>query len=322
MKNENLLYEIGKIEDEIIAEAHEVVINAKKIIHYKWVRWVSVAAALALVVGIYLFAGQNKFGVENAIANIEYYSSDKLKKITVSFSAAGMGGGNIGHLIVKDYSEIASANPTRNNIGSIKELPVFKNEANLWSELNHDISLIDTLIYFDFPAYEETRDYNLFGTSSNTWNICFQFDNRKDIVDQLLDYTFYRVYYTLYIEEGVESGWSRVMTPPSKPGVLYPIISLAEATEKFRNGNFFSYGEEQLVAKTAEILSVELVYLTDENQTYLQPFYLFNITDSSWDVTSVMDGDHADEFTSVSPIYVPAVVQEYLELTEPKVNFN
>ena len=326
MTTDNLLNEIGLIDDEIINEAADDSVQIKS--RFRWVKWASVAAAVCLTITGALFTLQNVFRSNTPAGSIKYYQSKDLITITCTITSGGMGGGtqNFGHFFVKDFSELATANPTRNNVNTIKELPVFKNEKGLWSDYNYDISKIDSFIYFDKPAYEETRDYDIYGESHNTWNICFRKDTKLSIVDQLLDYTFHRVYYALYdLDENIEgfdAGWSRVMTQPTQPGVIYPIISLNKAKEKLRNGDFFCYGSENDVAKTADILSVELEYLTDEYQVYIQPFYKFTITDSGWDLSNVMECDNKAEYKSVSHIFVPAIVDKYLDITEPNFEFN
>jgi hypothetical protein len=320
MNSENLLNEIGMIDDDIIYEA-EFVNNADVIIAGKRKKWFYTIAAACLILGIILIFKQLPF-MKTHEDGLKYYRIDNPEKINCTFASEGLGGGNsIGQLIVKDYSEIASSNPTRNNTEGIKELPVFKNREGLWSKTYHNINSIDQLIFFDKPAYEKTYDYSYDGTVINSLNVCYQYDSAKSVVDQLLDYSFYRIDYTIN-KNNNDIGWAKVLTPTLEPGLLYPIISLDEAKDKFRKGNFFCYGEERKVAQSAEIISSELIYLTDEYQTYLQPFYRFYITDTSWDVKNVMNCNNYDEFKSVSPVFIPAVEEEYLELTDPDIYFN
>lgn len=364
MKNEKLFDAIGNIEDDIIEEADMVVPIPIMKNHAKrnGIKYVSIAALLCLAIGISFFTMvQDKIEdkgiavVEDAVkgsASIKYGKSDKLSKISFALNSEGGGGGDIGHFVIKDLAEIVSDNPTRNNdeaMQSMTELPVFKNEPNLWSEYYNQknasmtalwseryesFTEVNELLYFDMPAYEDTNEYNFEGIDYETWYVCYKHDSTKGIMDQLLDYSFYRMEYSIANKEAQEdtnegmtedTGWVRVMTPPSQPGILYPIITLEEAKEKLRNGDLLCYGGEDAVAKTAEIRSVEIVYLTDEFQTYLQPYYKFLITDKSWDLTSVMNDfscKNPEDFYSISPVFVPAVRDEYLEVTEPELYFN
>lgn len=322
MNSDNLLNEIGMIDDDIIYEADTFQQNNKISCIVRKMKWLYTAAAVFLILGaVAIFFKQSPDrGIHTD--NIEYYRVANPKKISCTFASEGMGGENdFGHVIVKNYSEVASNNPTRNNIESITELPVFNNIDGLWSETYHDINSIDELIYFDQPGYEKTIEYSYNGSVGNSWNICYRLDSKKSIVNQLLDYSFYRIIYTKDNKNDT-IGWAKVLTPSFEPGIVYPIISLDEAKEKLRKGNFFCFGSEKAVAKTAEILSVELVYRTDEYQTYIQPFYMFYITDSSWNIKEVMQCDNENEFTSVSPIFIPAVEDDYLEVVDPEVHFN
>ena len=94
-------------------------------------------------------------------------------------------------------------------------------------------------------------------------------------------------------------------------------VSLEQAEEKLRKGGFLSHNPyDKDVAATAQILSVEIEYLTQEYQAYLQPFYKFIITDKSWDISDVMTYENWEEYTSVSEVYVPAVQDKYLDIKE------
>ena len=93
--------------------------------------------------------------------------------------------------------------------------------------------------------------------------------------------------------------------------------SLEQAEEKLRKGGFLSHNPyDKDVAATAQILSVEIEYLTQEYQAYLQPFYKFIITDKSWDISDVMTYENWEEYTSVSEVYVPAIQDKYLDIKE------
>lgn len=263
---------------------------------------------------------------KDKMPEIKYEKSiEELEKIQCDFYVeGGGGGGNHGWLIIKSVEDAASKNPTRNNVGGITELPVFKNEKGLWKDFEKTGELGKEDVYFENLCYEETRDYSYDGSTSNRWQLCFQADKTKNITDQLLEYTFYRIYGCIYGSRDEETGWSwrRMMTPPSDTGKMYPILSLEEAEKKLRRGEFFSCSPyDKDVAETAQVLSVELEYMTEEYHAYIQPFYKFLITDESWDLSSVMNGGNFHckdwkDYISVSEVYVPAVQDEYLEIKE------
>jgi len=125
----------------------------------------------------------------------------------------------LSYLIVNDFSETSSENPTLNNVESITELPVFVNE-DLWSDYYRDLDDLADLIYFNSSAIEETYDYNIYGDVSNTWNVCYQYDSEKSLVNQLLDYSFHRIFNTVYFEDSSNISWAKVLTPPSEAGIL------------------------------------------------------------------------------------------------------
>jgi|GEM_PF-3021532 hypothetical protein len=360
MSSDKILDQIGKIDEDIIDEAENFQPKFKTYVFVSRKKWLFAAAIVCLVIGLILYK-QNIFRVfnennskgnivhennnkENNVAhgngkdnntvhenngnknnslhvdNIKYNKVSNPDKIQTTFVSEGAGGGDFGFYFVKDYSEVATKNPTRNNTEGITELPVFKNVEGLWSDPYNDIDSVDKLIYFDHPSYEKTYSYGIFGDPGETYNICFKHDPSKSITDQLLDYSFYQILYVEYRSD--VKGGAMVLTPSFGPGTLYPIISLDEAKKKLRSGDFFCYGGEKEVAKTADILSVELIYRTDKYQTYIQPFYLFYITDASWNMKDVMKCDNANEFKSLSPVFIPAVKDEYLKIVDPKVYFN
>lgn len=266
--------------------------------------------------------------IKDEISEIKYEKNirnqKKLKKIECDFRVEGSGGGgNCGWLIVKSIEDVSSKNPTRNNVDGITKLPVFKNEKGLWKDFEKIGELGKEDVYFDHLCYEATRDYSYDGSLSNTWQLCFQADKSKNITDQLLEYSFYRIYGCVYgsLDDNITWNWSRMMTPPSDTGKMYPILSQKEAEQKLRKGEFFSCSANDAdVAETAQILSVELEYMTEEYHTYIQPFYKFLITDESWDL-SFMNWenfycDNWKDYISVSEIYVPAIQDKYVEIKE------
>ncbi len=255
------------------------------------------------------------------VDNIKYSKVNNPSKLEASFASEGAGGGaeNFGWIVVRDYSEVATKNPTRNNTEGIKELPVFKNVKTIYSYEYIDYGNIDHLIYFDHPVYEKTYYYSFYGDRDGE-KVCYKYDPSKSITDQLLDYSFYRIETSENTD--VKDSLVMVVRPSFEAGTLYPIISLEEAKKKLRSGKFFSYGQEETFAKTADILSVELIYRYDDYQKYIQPFYMFYITDTSWSLKDIMWCRDKFEFKSVSPIFVPAVKDKYLKIVDPKVYLN
>ncbi len=247
-------------------------------------------------------------------------STEELEKFTCNFQTDDGGGIDFGSYIIKSIKDMTSKNPTRNNTEGITELPVFKNEPGLWSDIIRmkDFNKSTNGVYFAHLSYETQKDYPYDGSSPNMWNICFQEDKSEDITTQLLQYTFYRIFYTgnKKLGEG-KKGWYKVMVPPSGTGKIYPLISQEQAEQKLREGEFFTANPyDKYVAETAEILSVELEYLTQEYQYYIQPFYKFIITDKSWDISEVMSCENWEDYMSVSKVYVPAVQEQYLDIVE------
>lgn len=316
------------LQDEFIQEALEE--EQKKRYGEPFWRYVVAAACVCLVVGSFgwfLYHHMDSSHVSQGdvlgkykIPKIQYENDENsyadLEKILCDFRAGDGGGSeNCGWLIIKSLQDVASKNPTRNHVGGIKELPVFQNEEGLWSDYHEWESLAEMEIYFSQPCFEEKRDYAYDGICSNSWNSCFQLDQTKDATEQLLEYTFYRINYAIYEEGDRETGWYRVMTPPAGTGKMYPILSVEQAKQKLRRGEFFSNSPyDKDVAGTAKILSVELEYQTEEYQTYIQPFYKFVITDESWNLSQIMDCENWEDYMSVSEVYVPAVQDKYLKI--------
>lgn len=337
MASDVLLDAIGLLDDDLVEEARGWMDAPAVRLRVRYGAVWGVAAAAAVCVactGTWWIATQQRKGsvgyptvsAPSSLPTVAYERRDSLPPIASAFELGNMGGGigeTFGLYNVKNISDITSANPTRNNVESITELPVFANEPGLWTEQNHDLSMREETVYFDSVFRERTTayGYSIYGDMTAYIDVWFQKDPSKPLTDQLLDYSFYRVMSYTYPEEDGESGWFQVMHPPKATGVLYPILSLKEATAELRAGRFYSYGFEQAVAQTCDILSVELVYLTEEYQTALQPYYLFYITDESWGLGG-MEVDNPEDFFTVSPVYVPAISRDYLTMTEPIINNN
>ena len=339
MKNRyKKLYDIMELlEDGFIEEALEEESKIRRFPLWKCI--VAAACACVLVMGSGLFLSKYKDSKSQNIGNVEVNKkqdevlpgikyeknvADKnsLEKIVCNFMSEGAGGGGHGWLIVKSFEDAASKNPTRNNTGGITQLPVFKNEDGLWSDGRDGQDFKESEIYFGNRLYEEKRDYSYDGASGNKWGVCFRSDKQESLTDQLLEYTFYRLNFRFYGEEG----WGYdIMKPPSGTGKMYPVISLEEAEKKLRNGEFFSHDAYAVdVAGTAQVLSVELEYITEKYQVYLQPFYKFTITDKSWykELYKIMESQGCktpEEYKSVSEVYVPAVRDEYIDIKDSAV---
>lgn len=312
------------LEDEFIEEALEKESKIRRFSLWKCIVAAACACILIMGSGLFLFKSKNQNNCNGEILpEIKYErdiaDKDNLEKIICGLQPEGAGGGNYGWLIVKSFEDVASKNPTRNNTDGITELPVFKNEDGLWDSRKDEKDFKESEIYFKNQLYEETRDYSYDGTSGNRWGVCFRSDKQQSLTDQLLEYTFYRVNFAIYGEEG----WGYdVMKPPSGTGKMYPLISLEEAEKKLRDGEFLSHNPyDKDVAGTAQVVSVELVYMTQEYQFYLQPFYKFIITDKSWnenlyEIMKSQGCKNYKEYTSVSEVYVPAVQDKYLDIRE------
>lgn len=243
------------------------------------------------------------------VPDIMYASADELEVLKKNrYFVDGMGGTEEVHgwYIIQSLEEQLTGNPTLNNVDGITELPVFLNDDGVTSsDAWEDEADIEKGLVFDNPKEEITYSYKDDGVvrGQSYW---YKSDPTKDIVAQLLDYTFYSSWYN----------------PPVNPGVLYPIISYDEAVDELRKGNFLTLGSvEYEVAETAEILTVELCYLITTYQEHLQPYYKFIITDDSWSLDNSMYRVNPEDYFSVSEVYVPAVEGQYL-VEETQEEFN
>lgn len=146
-----------------------------------------------------------------SLASPSYTHVDDLSPVpggTADLGGESSGYGEIGHLIIRNLSDVASKNPTRNNVEGITELPVFPMGALQKDEIVHSLDTLEEAVYFPMAEMEVTRDYTFNGESNCTWNVIFQSDSSKDLVDQLLDYTFYRIDYADYgkTTDGIRCG--------------------------------------------------------------------------------------------------------------------
>lgn len=118
-KNEILLDAIGKIDDELIANAGEVKDRSKT---KMWIRCGALAACLALVVGVCSVAGWFAPGE----------SSPELPMLTISEASVGMG---FEGYMAYDISELINANPWSED-AKITTLPVFRNRLTRDENMN------------------------------------------------------------------------------------------------------------------------------------------------------------------------------------------
>ena len=165
---------------------------------------------------------------------------------------------------------------------------------------------------FDSPALEVTTHYNIYGEQSQNF-FWFRHDPEDSLTDQLLDYCFNRIGDTFWHES--DGGMSAFHLPcwPTEEGVLYPIRTAEEAVADFRAGDYLGM-DAPTDGENAQILHVELVYLNQSYQSYIQPAYRITYTQDYWDETKTMaKAPDPESFSSVSVAYVPAVVDEYLE---------
>lgn len=165
---------------------------------------------------------------------------------------------------------------------------------------------------FDSPALEVTTHYNIYGEQSQNF-FWFRHNPEDSLTDQLLDYCFNRIGDRFWYES--DGGMSAFYLPcwPTEEGVLYPIRTAEEAVADFRSGDYLGM-DAPTDGANAQILHVELVYMNQSYQSYIQPAYRITYTQDYWDETDVMsDAPDPESFSSVSVAYVPAVVDEYLE---------
>ena len=157
-----------------------------------------------------------------------------------------------------------------------------------------------------------TTHYNFYGEQSQNF-FWFRHDPEDSLTDQLLDYCFNRIGDRFWYES--DGGMSAFHLPcwPTEEGVLYPIRTAEEAVADFRAGDYLGM-DAPTDGENAQILHVELVYLNQSYQSYIQPAYRITYTQDYWDETKIMaKAPDPESFSSVSVAYVPAVVDEYLE---------
>ncbi|MCQ4637090.1 hypothetical protein NE619_10165 [Anaerovorax odorimutans] len=296
----------------------------------KWMASAVAAAAclVCLLAGILFFTGKDGAEIVQPGGG---QGENQLPVITFSFAAEGAGGGeDFGFLVIKKGDSLKQGNPTLNNVDEIKQLPVFKQEkGKICAAIEDGVALKDIKKQMEFSQEKKESEtfYSFDGKSGETyWNY---FEGKEaSLAEELLNYEFKRIEgVDRTSEEGNDSSLLNYYRIPGEKVGDYPIITGKEAEEKLRQGKFFAFGGEETVAKTAEILSVEITYMKDEYQTYIQPVYKFVITDKSWEkgLKTVMKENgcrNPGEFTSVSEVYVPALPDQYLKITEPELHMN
>lgn len=206
---------------------------------------------------------------------------------------------------------------------------------HLWSQLSPLYPLAS-------PTLQATTSYDFYGRPSQQF-FWFEGDMEKSLTDQLLDYSFARVGATSWSPNYPEMSTFRLPCWPVSEGTLYPLRTAAQAEADFRAGNYLGADLPTDLA-SATILYTELVYFNQPYQAYIQPMYRITYTQDYWDTTPVMerfqqdykDGVWVDpsveigvdpnldptQFTSVSYAYIPAVTDEYVDMTDAQLYFN
>lgn len=206
---------------------------------------------------------------------------------------------------------------------------------HLWAQLSPLYPLAS-------PTLEATTSYDFYGRPSQQF-FWFEGDMEKSLTDQLLDYSFARVGATSWSPNYPEMSTFRLPCWPVSEGTLYPIRTAAQAEADFRAGKYLG-GDQPTDLATATILSTELVYFNQPYQDYIQPMYRITYTQDYWDTKPTMEhmqqsyknADGVDpsvevgvdlnldlsQFTSLSFAYVPAVTEEYVEMTNAQLQIN
>lgn len=308
-----------------------------------WPRLAACAAALALVctAGFFIWRQGNSAAPGGTLqVGPGYVSSTNLSKLTISAPNESMGayGDDMGHLVVRDTQEQRSKNPTLDNTDGITELPVYKNDPVMERErLNPELSVSGNTLerqlakFYEkmapqgglaHPTLETTVDYDIYG-EAHTWFAWFEDDTSKSLTDRLLDYCFNRLGDEFYADEfGDSFSYCTLPAWPANVGVLYPIRTAEQAEENFRAGEFLG-ADVEAKPETAQILHMELIYFDQSYQAYIQPVYKITYTQDYWDVSRIMSrADDPEAYTSVSFAYVPAVTDDYVEMTAAEFRFN
>ena len=162
------------------------------------------------------------------------------------------------------------------------------------------------------PRYVSYASYNFAGEASRSWGTCFVYDAAGDDAQAILNYNFRRLGFT---PEGAEGDggirWQDSLLTAEKLGD-YPVISLAEATERLKNGRFQSSAPAEYLPQGGigeELIgTAELVYRTGPDEEILLPYYRFYVLLAG----AAEDADAAEGLKSYGACYVPAIAEEYL----------
>lgn len=141
-------------------------------------------------------------------------------------------------------------------------------------------------------------DYDFDGRQ--TYNVEF-FEGSENIIEQIVNYNFNRVEFYCYNNE--ISGL-RIYKPDLSEKVGdYPIITVDEAYKLLADGQYASSSPYELPG-LKYVKKVELIYLTDQYESYYMPYYRFYV--------ELPEEHRAHGLTTYGAYYVPAVVGSYI----------
>ena len=157
------------------------------------------------------------------------------------------------------------------------------------------------------PRCVSYASYDFAGEASRNWGTCFVYDAAGDDVQTILNYSFRRL--GVSPDGGIR--WQDSLLTAEKLGD-YPVISLAEATERLKNGRFQSSAPAEYLPQGGigeELIgTAELVYRTGPDEEILLPYYRFYVLLAG----AAEDADAAEGLKSYGACYVPAIAEEYL----------
>lgn len=157
------------------------------------------------------------------------------------------------------------------------------------------------------PRCVSYASYDFAGEASRSWGTCFVYDAAGDDVQTILNYSFRRL--GVNPDGGIR--WQDDLLTAEKLGD-YPVISLAEATERLRRGRFQTSAPAEYLPQGGigeeRIGTAELVYRTGPNEEVLLPYYRFYVLLSG----ASEDAGAAEGLQSYGACYVPALAEDCL----------
>ena len=157
------------------------------------------------------------------------------------------------------------------------------------------------------PRCVSYASYDFAGEASRSWGTCFVYDAAGDDVQTILNYSFRRL--GVNPDGGIR--WQDDLLTAEKLGD-YPVISLAEATERLRRGRFQTSAPAEYLPQGGigeeRIGTAELVYRTGPDEEVLLPYYRFYVLLSG----ASEDAGAAEGLQSYGACYVPALADDYL----------